>query len=100
MGWSYEGGLKGTLMGGRSRFAVAAFFMDYTNLQVQTPIGIAVFDIRNAAAATICGVEVEHTSRFGRGFQAAVTSPGSTRRTTITSPSITSTSQVTSPATG
>jgi iron complex outermembrane recepter protein len=37
---------------------------------VQTPIGIAVFDIRNAAAATIRGVEVEHTSRFGRGFQA------------------------------
>jgi iron complex outermembrane receptor protein len=68
--WSYEGGLKGTLMGGRARFAVAGFFMDYTNLQVQTPIGIGVFDIRNAAAATIRGVEVEHTSRFGRGFQA------------------------------
>jgi iron complex outermembrane recepter protein len=68
--WSYEGGLKGTLMDGRARFAVAGFFMDYTDLQVQTPIGIAVFDIRNAAAATIRGVEVEHTSRFGRGFQA------------------------------
>ncbi len=68
--WSYEGGLKGTLMDGRSRFAVAGFFMDYTNLQVQTPIGIGVFDIRNAAAATIRGVEVEHTSRFGRGFEA------------------------------
>jgi len=44
--------------------------MDYTNLQVQTPIGVGVFDIRNAASATIRGVEVEHTSRFGRGFQA------------------------------
>ena len=57
-------------MGGRSRFAVSAFIMDYTNLQVQTPIGIGVFDIRNAAAATIRGVEVENTSRIGRGLEA------------------------------
>ena len=68
--WSYEGGWKGPLMGGRSRLAVSAFVMDYTNLQVQTPIGIGVFDIRNAAAATIRGVEVEHTSRIGSGIEA------------------------------
>ena len=68
--WSYEGGWKGTLMEDRSRFAVSAFFMDYKNLQVQTPIGIGVFDIRNAAAATIRGVEVENTSRLGRGIEA------------------------------
>jgi iron complex outermembrane receptor protein len=68
--WSYEGGWKGTLMAGRSRFGVSAFVMDYTNLQVQTPIGIGVFDIRNAAAATIRGVEVENTSRIGRGIEA------------------------------
>ena len=68
--WSYEGGWKGTLMGGRSRFSTSAFVMDYTNLQVQTPIGIGVFDIRNAAAATIRGVEVENTSRIGRGIEA------------------------------
>jgi iron complex outermembrane receptor protein len=68
--WSYEGGWKGTLSGGRARVAVSAFVMDYTNLQVQTPVGIGVFDIRNAAAATIRGVEVENTSRIGRGFEA------------------------------
>ncbi len=68
--WSYEGGLKGTLMGGRSRFSTSAFFMDYTNLQVQTPIGIGVFDIRNAAEATIRGIEVEGTSLFGHGIEA------------------------------
>ena len=68
--WSYEGGWKGALMGGRSRLAVSAFVMDYTNLQVQTPVGIGVFDIRNAAAATIRGVEVENTSRIGRGIEA------------------------------
>jgi iron complex outermembrane receptor protein len=68
--WSYEGGWKGGLMGGRSRLDVSAFVMDYTNLQVQTPIGIGVFDIRNAAAATIRGVEIENTSRLGRGVEA------------------------------
>ena len=68
--WSYEGGWKGELMSGRSRFDLTAFFMDYTNLQVQTPIGIGVFDIRNAAAATIRGVEAAGTSRLGGGFQA------------------------------
>ena len=56
-------------MDGRARFAVAGVVTDYTNLQVQTPIGIGVFDIRNAAAATIRGVEVEHTLRLGRGFE-------------------------------
>ena len=68
--WSYEGGWKGTLRGGRSRLAISTFVMDYTDLQVQTPIGILVFDIRNAAAATIRGVEVENTSRIGRGIEA------------------------------
>jgi iron complex outermembrane recepter protein len=67
--WSYEGGWKGTLLGGRSRFDVSVFLVDYTNLQVQTPIGIGVFDIRNAAAATIRGVEVENRSRLGRGIE-------------------------------
>ncbi len=67
--WSYEVGLKSTLMAGRSRFGMSAFVMDYTNLQVQTPVGIGVFDIRNAAEATIRGVEVETTSRLGRGIE-------------------------------
>ena len=57
-------------MGGRSRFSTSAFVMDYTNLQVQTPIGIGVLDIRNAAAATIRGIEVEGTSLIGLGIQA------------------------------
>ena len=68
--WSYEGGLKGGLRGGRSRFSTSAFVTDYTNLQVQTPIGIGVLDIRNAAAASIRGIEVEGTSMIGRGIEA------------------------------
>jgi len=68
--WSYEGGLKGAFRGGRSKVSVSAFLMDYSNLQVQTPIGIGVFDIRNAAEATIRGVEVESTFLIGRGLRA------------------------------
>ncbi len=67
--WSYEGGLKSALRNGRSRLAVSVFHMDYTDLQVQTPIGIGVFDIRNAAAATIRGLEVENTTRLGHGVE-------------------------------
>jgi iron complex outermembrane receptor protein len=68
--WNYEAGLKTPLGNGRARLAVAAFHMDYTNLQVQTPIGIGVFDVRNAAAATIRGVEVEANARVGSGLAA------------------------------
>jgi len=68
--WSYEGGVKSTMMNGRSRMGVSAFVMDYTDLQVQTPIQPGVYDIRNAASATIHGVEVENTTRFGRGMEA------------------------------
>jgi iron complex outermembrane receptor protein len=68
--WSYEGGVKSELLDGRARLNVAVFHMDYTNLQVQTPIGIGVFDIRNAAAATIRGVEVEAGARIATGLEA------------------------------
>ena len=68
--WSYEAGWKGALAGGRSRSSLSVFYVDYSDLQVQTPIGIGVFDIRNAAAATIRGVELENTSRIGRGIEA------------------------------
>jgi iron complex outermembrane receptor protein len=68
--WSYEGGFKTAPLGGRTRLNVAAFHMDYADLQVQTPIGIGVFDIRNAAAATIRGVEIEGDARIGHGVSA------------------------------
>jgi iron complex outermembrane receptor protein len=70
LAWSYEGGLKTELGNGRARANVAGFHMDYTNLQVQTPIGIGVFDIRNAAAATVRGLELEGAARLGRGIEA------------------------------
>ena len=66
--WNYEGGVKTQFFNGRGRLTLTAFDMDYTNLQVQTPVGIGVFDIRNAAAASISGIELESGWLAGRGF--------------------------------
>lgn len=66
--WNYEAGVKSSLLKGRARVSLAAFHMDYKDLQVQTPIGVGVFDIRNAAAATIQGLELEATSRIVAGL--------------------------------
>jgi iron complex outermembrane receptor protein len=68
--WSYEGGLKTVVRGGRTRVSLAAFFTDYTNLQVQTAITTAVLDVTNAAAATIQGLELEATTLLGHRVQA------------------------------
>jgi iron complex outermembrane receptor protein len=69
--WSFEGGVKLDLFGGRARMNAAAFHMDYTNLQVQTPVAVGVFDIGNAASATVRGVELEAGAGIGRGLTAA-----------------------------
>jgi iron complex outermembrane receptor protein len=61
--WSYEGGLK--IATDRSRLNLAAFQMNYTDLQVQTAIAPGVIDISNAAEATIRGVEVDGSMRLG-----------------------------------
>ena len=66
--WSYEAGLKSTLASGRARLNLAAFHTDYTDLQVQTSIRPGVFDISNAAAATIRGVELEGAWQSERGL--------------------------------
>jgi iron complex outermembrane receptor protein len=57
--WSYEGGLKARLAGGRATLQTAVFLTDYTDLQVQTAIRPGLLEISNAAAATIRGVELE-----------------------------------------
>lgn len=57
--WTYEAGIKSSPLNQRARLNAAVYFTDYTNLQVQTPISPGVLDIRNAAAATIRGVELE-----------------------------------------
>jgi iron complex outermembrane receptor protein len=63
--WSYEGGLKRTMSGGRVRLKTAAFYNDYRDLQVQSFVGPGVLDISNAGAATIKGLEAEATALAG-----------------------------------
>jgi iron complex outermembrane receptor protein len=69
--WSYEGGLKRTLAGGRVRMNAAAFFNDYRDLQVQSFVQSGVVDVSNAGSATIRGVEIEAEAKAGRGVQLA-----------------------------
>lgn len=63
--WSYEGGVKTALRTGRARLNVAAFYTDYTDLQVQTSVRPQVIEIANAAEATIRGLEVETATLVG-----------------------------------
>jgi iron complex outermembrane receptor protein len=60
--WSYEGGLKSTVAGGRVGANLAIFFNDYRNLQVQAFIKPGLLDITNAASAHIRGMEIEGTA--------------------------------------
>ena len=66
--WSYEGGFKRTMAGGRVRVNTAAFYSDYQDLQVQTLIQTGIFFV-STGAATIKGLEVETVAAAGRGLQ-------------------------------
>ena len=57
----YEGGLKGDYFDGHLRANVSAFYYDYTNLQVNEAVNLALVTL-NAASATVKGVEGEFTA--------------------------------------
>ena len=65
---TYEVGAKGVLGDGRFRYEIAAFFMDYENIQVyfSNPLGIQAFN--NAGAAEVVGFEFQGTLRVSEGF--------------------------------
>jgi iron complex outermembrane recepter protein len=67
--WSFEGGLKHVMSGGRVRANMAVFFNDYRDLQVQSFLEAGVVDISNAGSATIRGIEIEAAVAPGRGVQ-------------------------------
>ncbi len=67
--WSYEGGLKRVMSDGRIRVNTAAFYNDYRDLQVQAFIRPGLFDVSNAASATIMGIETEAVASVGHGAQ-------------------------------
>lgn len=66
--WSYEIGSKNTLAGGRAELNIAAFYMDYSDLQTTSFDGQAGFNVGNAAQATMKGVEIESRWRATDGL--------------------------------
>lgn len=60
--WAYEIGAKSQFADDRIRLNAAAFYYDYTDLQVSTFLNNLTF-ITNAAQATVLGVEVELQAR-------------------------------------
>lgn len=71
--WSYEVGAKADFFRKLMRVNAAAFYMDYTNLQVRTPSPLfpGTFTIDNAAAATVWGIEIESLIRPARNWLAS-----------------------------
>jgi len=70
---SYELGMKGDFFNRFLTLNLAAFYTKYSNFQVQSldysnPLGATTFDVRNAAAATTRGVEVDGTLRPTHGL--------------------------------
>jgi iron complex outermembrane receptor protein len=67
--WNYEGGLKSSGLNGRLTASVAAFRIDWRDLQVNVPNPQvpAQFFIANAGGATNKGVELELTARTAPG---------------------------------
>ncbi|MDA5192674.1 TonB-dependent receptor [Govanella unica] len=57
--WAYEAGIKSSLFDNRMRLNAAAFYYDYTDLQVIESVPGQRSNITNAAAATIKGLEVD-----------------------------------------
>lgn len=68
--WNYEAGVKALALGDRFSAALATFYIDWTDLQVNVPNPFVPtqFFIANAAGATSKGVELELHARPDRGL--------------------------------
>jgi hypothetical protein len=98
--WNYEGGMKATLMNGRARINVAAFQMDYTNLQVQTRL-VSVCSTSATPRRRRFGVwRSSRAAALAGGLEREGTWRGWTPLTIATSRSGVGASPATSPATG
>ncbi|WP_044561016.1 TonB-dependent receptor [Azospirillum sp. B4] len=75
--WAYEVGLKTTLDDGRVNLNLAAFWNDYTNLQLSSFVADAKGNFSalftNAGAATIRGLEMEVRALLARGLTVSAT---------------------------
>jgi iron complex outermembrane receptor protein len=61
--WSYEAGVKSTVLNHRMNMNLTGFIYDYTDLQVSLLIAPGSNAINNAAAASVHGVEFETLAR-------------------------------------
>jgi iron complex outermembrane recepter protein len=68
--WTSEVGVKASVLNKRVTLNGAAYFTDYTDLQVQTHVRPGVIDITNAATASIRGIEVESQVQPAPGWSA------------------------------
>ncbi len=68
--WNYEAGVKTTALADRLAASVAAFYIDWQDLQVNVPNPLvpAQFFVANAAGASSTGVEFELHARPERGL--------------------------------
>ena len=58
-----EAGIKSEWLGGRLRANATAYHYDYKDLQVRTTDALGFLVVRNAASATVDGIELEMTGR-------------------------------------
>ncbi len=70
--WAFEAGFKSTILDGKARFNMSAFWYDYKDIQLLTlasdaPVGAFPIVI-NAAAATVKGVEAELWAKITNGL--------------------------------
>ncbi|QYU69870.1 TonB-dependent receptor [Leptolyngbya sp. 15MV] len=75
---SYEVGYKGNLLNGMLSVAIAAFYADYTDVQIPGSVACTVAGlpsfcgvVSNAGKATFKGLEFEANARLGGGFALA-----------------------------
>ncbi|HEY0943357.1 MAG TPA: TonB-dependent receptor [Steroidobacter sp.] len=69
--WSYEVGVKSTLLDRRLRLNAAAFYYDYSDLQVNRfneATGGATTSVTNAASARVNGLELEVNALLAEGL--------------------------------
>jgi len=62
--WNYEMGVKGRALDGDLRFGLAAFYTDWSDLQLNQPLGGGQFFIANAGDATSHGIELDLNYRL------------------------------------
>ncbi|PVM82150.1 TonB-dependent receptor [Caulobacter endophyticus] len=66
--WAYEAGGKAQLMDRRVAIDAAAFFYEYSDIQIRSTIGLGLTRVDNAASARLAGMEASIAARLPRGF--------------------------------